>query len=207
MKKIKNIITIQHPESIHHKNGMVGSWTDWQLSERGKKQAAYIAFNLRNELKDKTYSIYSSPLLRTRETALIIGEYFKTAPIYIDALKERNLGRANGQSVKWLKENLENSEYTIDDKCFSDAESKRDVWERCRPFYRCIVENEEENIIIVSHGELLSIFNVMWLKLDIKFLNIINLYGASGGVSFLHQDNQGKRVIKRMSDMSYLHPF
>jgi len=33
MYKPKNIITIQHPESIHHTNGMIGSWTDWELTE------------------------------------------------------------------------------------------------------------------------------------------------------------------------------
>lgn len=36
---MKNIITIQHTQSIHHINGMVGSWTDWDLSELGIQQA------------------------------------------------------------------------------------------------------------------------------------------------------------------------
>ena len=39
---MKTIITIQHTESIHHTNGMVGSWTDWDLSELGKEQAHRI---------------------------------------------------------------------------------------------------------------------------------------------------------------------
>ena len=29
---MKQIITIQHTQSFHHTNGMVGSWTDWDLS-------------------------------------------------------------------------------------------------------------------------------------------------------------------------------
>ncbi len=36
---MKNIITIQHTKSIHHTNGMVGSWTDWELSALGVQQA------------------------------------------------------------------------------------------------------------------------------------------------------------------------
>lgn len=32
---VKNIITIQHTQSIHHTNGMVGSWTDWDITELG----------------------------------------------------------------------------------------------------------------------------------------------------------------------------
>ena len=36
---MKNILVIQHTQSIHHTNGMVGAWTDWDLTEYGKKQA------------------------------------------------------------------------------------------------------------------------------------------------------------------------
>ena len=36
---MKTIITVQHTQSVHHTNGMVGSWTDWDLTELGKKQA------------------------------------------------------------------------------------------------------------------------------------------------------------------------
>ena len=34
---MKNIITVQHTQSVHHTNGMVGSWTDWELTETGKQ--------------------------------------------------------------------------------------------------------------------------------------------------------------------------
>ena len=39
---MKTIITIQHTQSVHHTNGMVGSWTDWELSELGVEQAKKI---------------------------------------------------------------------------------------------------------------------------------------------------------------------
>ena len=35
---MKTIITVQHTQSVHHTNGMVGSWTDWDLTELGKKK-------------------------------------------------------------------------------------------------------------------------------------------------------------------------
>lgn len=41
---MKKIITIQHTQSVHHTNGMVGSWTDWDLSELGVKQAGGVSF-------------------------------------------------------------------------------------------------------------------------------------------------------------------
>ncbi len=39
---MKTIITIQHTQSVHHTNGMVGSWADWDLSELGVEQAKKI---------------------------------------------------------------------------------------------------------------------------------------------------------------------
>uniref|UniRef100_UPI0031E417B3 histidine phosphatase family protein n=2 Tax=Sphingobacteriaceae TaxID=84566 RepID=UPI0031E417B3 len=119
------------------------------------------------------------------------------------ALKERNLGKAVGKSVKWLKENIEMEELTVYDKCFSDAESRFDVWQRMLSFYEILLNNAEENIILVSHGDSLSVFNVMWLGLDVEMLNTIDLYGVSGGVSFMYQTVQGKRIIKQIGDTSY----
>ena len=64
--------------------------------------------------------------------------------------------------------------------------------------------NEYENIIIVSHGDLLSVFNTMWLGMDIEMLNKSEIFGLAGGVSFMQETADGKRFIKRMSDMSYI---
>ena len=30
---MKRIYTVRHTQSEHHTNGMVGSWTDWNLTE------------------------------------------------------------------------------------------------------------------------------------------------------------------------------
>ena len=46
---MKTIITIQHTQSVHHTNGMVGSWTDWELSELGVMQAKSIGQKLKDE--------------------------------------------------------------------------------------------------------------------------------------------------------------
>lgn len=203
-KYLKNIITIQHTQSIHHTNGMVGSWTDWDLSEQGIQQADNIGKNLLNQLKDKKYIMYSSDLLRAKHTAEIVGKHLEITPILSTELRERNLGRCVGKSVKWMKDNIECQEKSIDDKMFSDAESRRDEWNRLLPFFNEIMNNEHENIIIVSHGDLLSVFNAMWLAMDIEMLNKCELFGFAGGVSFMYESADGKRFIKRMSDMSYI---
>ncbi len=200
---MKTIITIQHTQSVHHTNGMVGSWTDWELSELGVKQANRIGEKLKEELSDKKFVMYSSDLLRARQTAENVGKHLGLSPILRTELRERNLGKCCGKSVQWLRENLEKQEITIDDRLFSDAESRRDEWNRLKPFFDEVMASDDENIIIVSHGDLLSVFNTMFLGLSVETLNSGEMFGLAGGVSFMFENNEGKRFIKRISDMSY----
>lgn len=201
---MKTIITIQHTQSMHHTNGMVGSWTDWELSELGMQQANIIGEKLKAELLDKKFVMYSSDLLRAKQTAENIGKHLGISPILRIELRERNLGRCCGKSVQWLRKNLEMQEKTIDDRLFSDAESRRDEWNRLKPFFDEVMKSDNENIIIVSHGDLLSVFNTMFLGLNVETINTSEMFGLAGGVSYMFENNEGKRVIKKLSDMSYV---
>ena len=201
---MKKIITIQHTQSIHHTNGMVGSWTDWELSELGIEQANRIGKKLKEELAGKSFVMYSSDLLRAKQTAENVGKHLNLTPVLRKELRERNLGRCCGKSVQWMKENKEMYEVTVDDKLFSDAESRRDEWNRLQPFFDEVMSSNDENIIIVSHGDLLSVFNTMFLGLDVEAINDCEMFGYAGGVSFMFVNDEGKRFIKQMSDMSYI---
>lgn len=132
---MKKIITIQHTQSQHHLNGMVGSWTDWELSDLGKIQADNIGRKLSIELIGENYTIFSSDLIRAKQTADVVGKHLGVEPIYTELLRERNLGKAVGKSVLWLRENIECKEKTVEDKMFSDGESRKDVWNRLIPFF------------------------------------------------------------------------
>ena len=201
---MKTIITIQHTQSIHHINGMVGSWTDWELSELGVEQANRMGETLKAELSEKRFVMYSSDLLRARQTAEIVGNYLGLTPVLRTELRERNLGRCCGKSVQWMRENMEMQEKTIDDRMFSDAESRRDEWNRLEPFFNEIMRSNDENIIIVSHGDLLSVFYTMFLGLSVETINTGEIFGLAGGVSHMFENEKGKRFIKRISDMSYI---
>ena len=177
---MKNIITIQHTQSVHPTNGMVGSWTDWDLSDLGRQQAETIGRNLVDYVGDSKFVLYSSDLKRAKQTAEAVGKHLGLTPILRTELRERNLGKCCGKSVQWLRENLECPEKTVDDRLFSDAESRRDAWNRLQPFFNEIMENDEENIIIVSHGDLLSLFNAMFQCLPVESLNTCELWGRGG---------------------------
>lgn len=199
---MKSIYTVQHTQSEHHTNGMVGSWTDWSLTELGRQQAERIAEGLEQELGSRRVVLYTSDLKRARQTAECIATRLGVVPIVRTELRERNLGRCCGKSVQWMRENLECEERTVDDRLFSDAESRRDEWKRLKPFFDQVMAEEAEHIIIVSHGDLLSVFNAMFLGLEVESLNTCELFGLAGGVSRMVVRDDGKRIIRRISDMS-----
>lgn len=205
---MKNVITIQHPQSIQHTNGMIGSWTDWDLTQLGIEQAKRIGERLYQEIKNEQYIIYSSDLLRAKHTAEIIAGFLGIKPILTEALREFNFGVAVGKSKEWAQQNKRVKTFpkweTIDEKPFTGSESKREVWNRLFCFYKQIMENVENNFIIVSHSGTLSLFYAMWIGLDVEMLNKCNLLSKPGGVSFMCEDSGRKRIISCLNDLSYI---
>lgn len=204
------IITVQHTQSEQHVNGMIGSWYNWSLTDLGKETAHRIGKKLSQEL-DEDYIVYSSDLLRARQTAEIIANYLNTSPILSDKLREFNLGQAIGQSKEWARSNSPSKLWPdmvdwpedIDAKAFGDGESKRDVWLRLENFLAELLSSDHEKVIIVAHDGSLSLLFSLWLGLEANSLRRSSLSGKSGGVSFLRQDQEGHRIIERLNDMSY----
>lgn len=196
---MKHIITVQHTQSVHHNNGMVGSWTDWDLTELGRTQADRIGRKLKEELAGKAVVLYSSDLKRARQTAEAIARHLGAEPVFRRELRERNLGRCCGKSVRWLRENMEGPEKTVDDRLFSDGESRRDAWDRLRPFYEEVTAGNAETVIIVSHGDLLSMWNAMFIGLPVESYYEVDIHGPAGGVSHMLIGDDGKHRIRHGS--------
>jgi len=195
-KKRKIIIMVQHTESQHHVNGMIGAWGDWELTERGREQAFEIGKWLLKEQCDNSFNMYASDLKRASQTAEEINKTLGITPIITDAIREVNVGAGNGQPREWYKCNKEpqGSEYDPDYKPFEDAESDRDLWNRLYSFYEEIISNDMERIIIVSHGTALSFLQSMLMGYSFKDIERIRFNGSGGSVSKVVIEPNGKVV-------------
>ena len=196
---MKNIITIQHTQSVQHTDGMMGSWTDWELTDLGKEQAKNIGRKLSAELKGQNYKIYSSDLIRAKQTAEPLAQYMGIQIEYLEKLREINFGEAIGKSKQWAQDNRL-SINSIDEPEFHGAETWRELWNRVESGCRDIIAGESENLIIVSHGGTLAIWHQSWLGFDVKDRKI----GPAGGVSFFTVNDNGERIIKKLNDTSYM---
>ena len=94
-KKDKTIITVQHTESLHHVNGMIGAWGDWELTKQGKEQAVVIGKWLQSAGCNECYTMYVSDLKRAFQTAEGINQTLGITPIETDVIREVNAGAGN----------------------------------------------------------------------------------------------------------------
>ena len=209
---MRKIITIQHTQSEQHLNKMIGSWYDWKLTPLGIEQANNIGKHLSSEINANEYCLFSSDLLRAKQTSEIVASYLKIQPTYTEALREFNLGEAVGHSKEWATENLRCPVFpgtldwaqNINEKPFKNAETKVEVWDRVSDFLTRTLQSTNKNLIIVSHDGTLSILFSICLGLDIHQLNKISIFGKTGGVSFLSEDDYGNKILHRLNDMQYI---
>ena len=66
---------------------------DVPLSDAGRRQAERLAIELRRVGAD---ALFSSDLLRTRQTAVALGEWLGLAPTFLPGLRERDFGQWEG---------------------------------------------------------------------------------------------------------------
>jgi len=147
--------------------------TDWNLIGRWQGQASHApglndmgraqALDLQNQLKDiKISAIYSSDLLRARQTAELIAEPLGLTVTLEPRLREINLGVWEGMlssevEVQYPQELAERARDPFHTRA-PQGESPSDMAERVVAAVNDIAkEHAAESVIIVSHGVSLAI--------------------------------------------------
>jgi len=93
------LILIRHGETDWNREGKVQGLSDIELNSDGRRQARQLAVALKDVNIER---IYSSPLLRARQTAQIINSYHQV-PVILDAgLMEMDQGDFEGLSFREL---------------------------------------------------------------------------------------------------------
>lgn len=194
----KSIIMVQHTESEHHLNGMIGACYDWELTENGKAQADRIGQWLTDLSDIQDYHMYVSDRKRALQTAEQINKYLHLSPTVTGAIREVNAGEGNGKPVAWYREHElpRPATYDPDYRPFPDAESDRDLWNRIYPFYEEIKNNNEEKILIVSHGTALSYLQTMLFGDTLGDIPRRRFIGSSGSVSQFILEDSGRVVVR-----------
>ncbi|MDP3764445.1 MAG: class I tRNA ligase family protein [bacterium] len=150
------LILMRHGEAESNAKGICSAYPEKilnPLTEKGRKQAEASAQNIKKLLAaNKVSAIYSSDLLRARETAQILADELKIKEVIFDErLREINTGEFNGGPF------LEYEKYfnSFKDKFIRPApagESWLDVAKRVREFMMDVSrEHAGKKVVVVSH--------------------------------------------------------
>lgn len=132
------------------------------LTALGKKQANILADNL----KDIRFTaIYSSPVLRARETAEILSRSFHLTYQITEALREYDCGILEDKSDEesWKLHSEIAEDWTVNHNYLrkpEGGESYLDIKKRFIPFIESLAQNSmhsQDHILFVGHGGLLQL--------------------------------------------------
>lgn len=184
---MRNLIIVQHCQSEHHVNGLTGGWTDTPLTDLGIEQANRVA-NALKDMLDGEYVIYSSDLLRAKETAEIIRNILGLDIKIEEGLRERNYGIAKDQSSKWLKERRSPMPKVgrLDHRPIEGAETYREFYNRVTSAMAQIDDTGTENVIVVSHGGTKNNVIAWWLGLPVEALEKVSFGGCPGCITVMN---------------------
>ena len=198
---MKQIILVRHGQGTNNlPNGVIGGWSDVELTELGIRQAEAVAERLSNELED--IPVYSSDLQRARQTAEIICKRLDVNPKYVLGLREHNAGIASGMNrEKALKLSVNQYPQTLDERPWPEAESWEEFYTRVSTFMEKLSETEER-VLIVSHGGTIQNIIRWWLRIPRSDHFKIAFGTANTSVTVLDTLYNARRV-ESLNDISH----
>ena len=144
------ILVIRHGTTDWNDKNLAQGSTDNPLNERGKEQAKRMGKQLCGLGINK---LYSSPLLRARQTSQIIAQELENEiPIqYTPALREQDFGIFEGVLRNDEQYQIEKHQYF---KRFKNGESFLNVAARVYPFLDELIatSNDQDVILLSCHG-------------------------------------------------------
>lgn len=145
----------RHGETDWNLASRIQGKTDTPLNETGKQQAAELSLSLKE--KDIRFDrIYTSRLLRARETARIVAESLHLPLTELDGIEEMDLGKWEGYTWKQVKESFP-QEYSIwhDNRRYTrtpGGESYEELLQRILPALQKAAGKEGGNALLVTHS-------------------------------------------------------
>lgn len=204
---MRKIYIVQHCQSEHHINNMSGGWTDTPLTDLGRKQAELVGLKLKKELASNEYILYSSDLMRAKQTAEIIGKHLELSILEELDLREINTGVAAGKTKDWANANRKprtSHGFDIDYQEFQDGETWRQFYNRVCNCMDRIYNSELKNLIIVTHGGTLGYIIAWWMNFQTEMLSKAYFLASVGSISLLQTNIYEQHALQVLNDTSHL---
>lgn len=152
------ISILRHGESVGNAESRWQGQAEYPLTDTGREQARALGERWKKEtmLFDL---IISSPLIRARETAEIIGQALGLKIEFDPLWLERDTGEFSGLTAHQVRENFQHSRFTTPyDAVGRDGEGDWELFLRAGQALQSLLKRKPARYLIVSHGGLLNQF-------------------------------------------------
>ncbi|MFZ1400625.1 MAG: MSMEG_4193 family putative phosphomutase [Candidatus Promineifilaceae bacterium] len=200
------ILLVRHGENDWVKKHRLAGWIEGiHLNENGRLQAAAAAERI-SRLPVK--ALYSSPVLRCRETAEYIATSQNLPITTLEAVGEVRYGQWEGKKIKKLAKKKEwfTVQFFPSRMKFPGGEALRQVQARGIEALEALAEqhDEKDTVVVVSHADLIKLVLAHYLGVHIDLFQRIVISPAS--VSVLHLAPNGLVRVGRINDDGPLQP-
>lgn len=201
----RSIILIRHAESEHHVKRLSGGWTDTPITERGHRQARLLAERLKDELGETPVRLFTSDLLRTRETAGHIAAALAVEPVPDARLREFNNGEAANLTIDEALRRFPQppGPWGADYRGFPGGETWRELYTRAAAFLADLPDDGRLPLVVTHSGTTIGLV-AGWLGLPAETTHQIGFSAHVTGVTVLQRDDHGYSRIERLNDIAHL---
>lgn len=188
---MKKIYFIRHGESEGNV-GPIRQAEDSSLTDRGRKQAEYVAERVSGLPID---IIISSTFRRAQETAEVISKKISVKVEYSSFFVERRrpseqLNKPKDDPVALESERLIKESFLIKNYRYSDEENFDDLKERAHKALDFLTQMPEENILVTTHGFFMRI-----IMAYVVFGSNLTARDCEQFIRTFHMENTGVTVL------------
>jgi len=197
------VLLIRHGQTQSNITGFFMGWSDEDINDLGYTQAHSLAFRL---VGMPIASVYTSPLKRARNTALILAKPHNLDLKVLDDLIEIQLGDWQGLHMNeisqkwpelWKQSRIDPSEVTM-----PNGESFHQVTERAaRAFEMIVADNQDKQVAMVTHDVVIRVLVAHVLGASNSIYRQFEIHNAS--LSTIRVTN-GKARLITLNDTSHL---
>ena len=175
------------------------------LSDAGRRQAELLGKRLKKESID---AVWSSDLIRARETADIINEKIRAPRIIREGLREISFGDLEGLSERYADFFAARASMK-QDLPYPGGESAADVIRRAVPVMDEIAKSGAETVAVVTHGGVIRSLVTHYLHMDGAYVPLLARHLENCGITeFYYRESDGEMLLNRFNDFAHLtdHP-
>ncbi len=195
------LILVRHAESTGNSGSTIQGWTDTELTEAGRSQAAAVARRLS---RLPLAAVYASPLARARDTALAVAGLAGLEVVQLGDLRERYYGQAQGLSweqaaARWPARAAHDRDWAT---AVPDVETLPALRGRAARVVEGLLDRHQDGVAVcVSHGGTLVQVIAHLFGLPAEVWPRIRMSNTSVTVV---EGNAGAPVVRTLNDICHL---